>query len=255
MDQEIVLVVSLVRNLELTERHIADRSVEEAVRKIGFLKALHGNTGVLIELSCDSPGNTVELNTIKPCGVHTVGNKPHEVADTAGRFQYVAGFEVHVFKRLIYGFDNDRRRIERCQCGFTGRFILILREQLFQLQIVRIVFFEEVRQAAPADILGQYILFVGLCQSVFALQLFQKLNGALVVIEPFKRCTCTDVITVDLEIRAVIRVNFGVQNIRRDFSFFSRYRGLGKGDLAVFRIQQSISIGLHYDLSVFKGID
>lgn len=31
MDQEIVLVVSLVRNLELTERHIADRSIKEAV--------------------------------------------------------------------------------------------------------------------------------------------------------------------------------------------------------------------------------
>ena len=255
MDQEIVLVVSLVRDLELTERHIAYRRIEETVWKIGFLKSLHGNTGVLIELSCYPAGNTVELNTVKLCGVHTVRDKSHEVTDTAGRFQYVPGFEVHVFKCLIHRLDNDRRRVERRQSGFTRRFILILRKQFFQLQIVRIVLFEEIRQTAPTDILGQYVLFIGLCQSVFALQLFQKLNSAFVVVEPFKRCSCTDVITVDLEVRAIVRMNFGVQNIRSNLSFFGRYRGRGKGDLAVFRIQQSICVGVHYDLSVFNGTD
>ena len=230
MDQEIVLIVSLVRNLELTERYIADRRIEEAIGKIGFLKALHGNTGVLIELSRDPAGNTVELNSVKLCGTHAVGDKSHEIANTAGGFQYVAGFEVHVFKCLINGFDNDRRRIERCQRGFTRRFILIIRKQFFQLQIVRIIFFEEVRQATPADILGQYILFVGLRQSVFALQLFQKLNCTLVVVEPFKRCSCTDVITFNLEVCAILRMNFGVQNIRSDLSFFSGCRRRGKGD-------------------------
>ena len=189
MDQEIMLVISLIRDLELTERHIADCSIKEAVGKIGFLKALYGDTGVLIELSCDPAGYTVELHTVKLCGAHTVRYKTHEVTDTAGRFQYVPGFEVHVFKCLIHRLDNDRRRVERRQSGFTRRFILILRKQFFQLQIVRIVLFEEIRQTAPTDILGQNILFIGLCQSVFALQFFQKLNGTLIMIEPFKRCT------------------------------------------------------------------
>ena len=48
VDQELVLVVSLVRNFEIPERHIAHNGIKEAVREICFLKALCGDRGLLI---------------------------------------------------------------------------------------------------------------------------------------------------------------------------------------------------------------
>ena len=43
-----MLIIALIRHFELTERHIADSTVKEAVGQIGILKALHGNTVFLI---------------------------------------------------------------------------------------------------------------------------------------------------------------------------------------------------------------
>ena len=53
VDVEIVLVVLLVRHLELTERHVANRRVKEAVGKLCTFKALHGNVVLLIQLLRD----------------------------------------------------------------------------------------------------------------------------------------------------------------------------------------------------------
>ena len=43
-----MLIVALIRHFELTERHIADCGIKEAVGQIGVLKALHGNAVFLI---------------------------------------------------------------------------------------------------------------------------------------------------------------------------------------------------------------
>ena len=43
-----MLVVPLVRDFEIPERHIAHNRVKEAVGEVGFLKALCGDRGLLI---------------------------------------------------------------------------------------------------------------------------------------------------------------------------------------------------------------
>ena len=64
MDQELVLVISLVGNFEIPERHIAHNGIKEAVGEICFLKALCGNRGFLIKLLCDTRRNGIKLNAI-----------------------------------------------------------------------------------------------------------------------------------------------------------------------------------------------
>ena len=48
VNEKLVLIVTLVRNLKIPKRHIADDAIEEAVRQTGFLKALCGNRGLLV---------------------------------------------------------------------------------------------------------------------------------------------------------------------------------------------------------------
>ena len=48
MDEELVLVVTLVRDFEIPEGYIPHNGIEEAVGEICFLKALCGDRGLLI---------------------------------------------------------------------------------------------------------------------------------------------------------------------------------------------------------------
>ena len=70
MDQEVVLIIAFVRHLELAKGNIAYRRIEEAIRKVGVFKALHGNAGVLVKLLSDPAGNAVQLNAIELRACH-----------------------------------------------------------------------------------------------------------------------------------------------------------------------------------------
>ena len=59
MNEEIVLVVPLVRHLKRTKGHVADGGVKKAVREVCFLKPLDSNGRFLIELLGNSPADTV----------------------------------------------------------------------------------------------------------------------------------------------------------------------------------------------------
>ena len=142
MDQEVVLIIAFVRHLELAKGNIAYRRIEEAIRKVGVFKALHGNAGVLVKLLSDPAGNAVQLNSIEFRACHRLRHKPHEVADAAGRLQHIAGPEVHILKCAVDRLDNDRRRIKRRQRGLSGRSVFIFCQKLLQLLIMRIVLFE-----------------------------------------------------------------------------------------------------------------
>ena len=137
-----MLIIAFVRDLELPEGNIADCRIEEAVRKVGVFKTLHCNAGVLIKLLGDPAGNAVQLNTIELRACHRLRDKPHEVADAAGRLQHVAGSEVHILKCAVDRLDNDRRRIKRCQRGLSGRSVFISCQKFLQLLIMGIVLFE-----------------------------------------------------------------------------------------------------------------
>ena len=64
MNKKIVLVVFLIQNLERPKGHIANGHIKEAVRQVGFLKALDRNAVFLVELLGNAPGNTVQLHTV-----------------------------------------------------------------------------------------------------------------------------------------------------------------------------------------------
>ena len=120
MDQEVMLVVLLVRDLELTERNIADGSVKEAVRQIRLFKALHRNGGLLIQLLGDAAGDAVQFHTVKLGLRHAVREHTKEVAHTAGGLQNIAPLEVHVLHGPVDGTDYHRRRVKSRQRGFPG---------------------------------------------------------------------------------------------------------------------------------------
>ena len=120
VDQEIVLVILLVRDFELTERNITDSRIKEAVGQFRLFKSLHRNRRFLIKLLGDASGNAVQFHTVQLRLTHTVGEHTKEVTDTAGGFQNVALSEVHALQRLIHGTNDHRRRVKCRQGGFPG---------------------------------------------------------------------------------------------------------------------------------------
>ena len=143
MDEEVVLVIALVRHLELPEGDIADCSVKEAVGKICILEALHRDAVFLIELLGDSPGNTVQLHAVELRVIHAFGNKSHKVSDAAGGLQHIAGLKVHVLQGTVHRLDHHGRRIEGRKRGFSCRRIFLIGKHILQLGIMGIVLLEE----------------------------------------------------------------------------------------------------------------
>ena len=216
MNEEVVLIIALVRHLGLPEGDIADCSVKEAVGKICTLKALHRDAIFLIQLLGDPPGNTVQLHAVELRVIHAFGNKSHKVSDAAGGLQHIAGLKVHVLQGTVHRLDHHGRRIEGRQRGFSCRRIFLIGKHILQLGIMGIVLLEELRETAPTHIVGKYALLGGCCQSVFRIQLVQELNGTDIVIEPFQRRAHTDIIALDLEVGSVLGVDFRMQHMRRD---------------------------------------
>ena len=143
MDEEVVLVIALVRHLELPEGDIADCGIKEAVGKICTLEALHCNAVFLIKLLGDPPRNTVKLHAVELRVIHAFGNKPHKVADAAGGLQHIAGLKVHVLQGTVHRLDHHGRRIEGRQRGFSCRRIFLIGKHILQLGIMGIVLLEE----------------------------------------------------------------------------------------------------------------
>lgn len=87
VNEEVVLVVPLVENLKIPERHIAYNSIKEAVGNVYFLKSTSRNRGLLIKLLCDTGRDGVKLHTVNLSVFHRLRKHTDEIADTAGRFQ------------------------------------------------------------------------------------------------------------------------------------------------------------------------
>ena len=120
VDQEIVLVILLVRDFELTERNITDSRIKEAVGKLRLFKSLHRNRGLLIQLLSDSSGNAVQFHTVQLGLCHAVGKHTKKVTHAAGGFQNVALSKVHALQRLVHGTNDYRRRVKSRQGRFPG---------------------------------------------------------------------------------------------------------------------------------------
>ena len=104
-----MLVVFLVKQLKITERHIADCYIEKAVGKFGIFIALYGNGIFLIKLSGNSARYTVDFHTIHFTVAHTLRQKSHKITYSARRLQDVTLRKSHIGKRLIHCLDYNRR--------------------------------------------------------------------------------------------------------------------------------------------------
>ena len=213
VDQEIVPVVLLIRHFERPKGHVANGHIKETVRQIGFLKALYRNAVLLVQLLGNAPGNAVQLHTVHFGIFHILRQQTHEVAHIAAGFQDIAGLEAQIGQPVVHGPDHHRRGVERCQGRFPGGGVFILGQQGFQLGIMGVALLKELGQAAPADVLGENVLFIWCCQTVFGFQLVQQFYGMNIVVEAFNRDTCTQIIRADVIVCAVICGNFGMERM------------------------------------------
>ena len=76
-----------------------------------------------------------------------------------------------------------------------------------------VAFLEELGQTAPADVLGEDVLFIWRGQPIFRFQLVQQLYGMNIVVEAFNRDTCTQIICANVIVSAVICGNFGMERM------------------------------------------
>ena len=115
MDQEILSVVAAVSQLIISKRDIPDDGIEEAVRKLCFLKALGDDGILLVKLPCDPCGDPVQFHAVHPDVLHAVRDHAHKIADAAGRLKNVASRKAHPLQCLIHAPDHHGRSIEGIQ--------------------------------------------------------------------------------------------------------------------------------------------
>ena len=110
-----MLVILLIHDLELTERHVTYRNIKEAIGKVRLFVPVNGYSVFLIELPCNSTRKAVKLYAVDLALAHTVGEHTHKVARTAGGFKDIAALQAHLFKSFIHCSDYDGRSVERGQ--------------------------------------------------------------------------------------------------------------------------------------------
>ena len=250
MDQEVVLIVLPIHNLELTERHVTDCHVEEAIGKLCFLISVYGNALFLIKLTCDSARNAVKLYTVYLGLIHRFGQKTDEVADTARGFKDIPTLESHIPKCIIHGFDDDGRCVESRQGGFSCRFVFFWSERKFQffifLRPIRSADIKSIGKTAPARVLCKNFLFGRCCQTAFSLKCMQKVDRRHIASELFFRSANTKRIIGNAIIALLSRKLCGCNLIDR--CFFLLVLHYGNGHFSSFVLQETrkfIIVNIH----------
>ena len=201
-------VIPLIRHLIIAEWHIAHNAVKEAVRELHGFKALHRNLVFLVQLLCNAARNAVQLHAVHPNLLHAVRHKTHKVADTTGRFQYIALGQAHVIQCFVHCLDDRRRSVKRIQRTGTGFLVLVCRKQRFQFSVflrpVRVVFIERLRNAAPAHIPGEYLLLLCGSLPLLCIQCLQHPNGLHVGFILCFRPSCAEIIVRNTEVHRLL---------------------------------------------------
>ena len=219
VDEKIVAIIPLVRYFVIAERYVAHNTVKKAVWELHRFKALHCNLVFLVQLLCNAARNAIQLHAVHPNLFHAVRHQTHEIADTAGRFQYIAFGQSHIAQGFIHCLDDRRRSVKRIQSTGTGFLVLICREQGLQFGILfrpfRIVFIERLRNTAPANIPGKDFLFLRCGLPLLCIQRLQHPNGFHIGFILCFRPSCAEIIVRNTEVH---RLLFG---LCRQFRFCS----------------------------------
>ena len=177
VDEPVVLVIPLIQHLEIPKGDVADGYIKKAVGHLHGFKAVYGNTGVLVKLPRNAPGNGIQLHAIGFAARHVSRQKAQEIARAAGWLQDVALGKAHLSESLVDSPDNHGRRVKGGEGAGPGRRVFLRIQQGFQLLIVGAGFLKAVRKAAPAHIAGQDFLFFGRGQPFFSFDLLQSADG------------------------------------------------------------------------------
>ena len=112
VNKEVVLIILLIHDLEMTEWHVADCYIKEAIGKMCLFVSANRYSVFLIELSCNSARKTIKLYSVDLTILHTLGEHTHKVARTARRFKQISALESHLFKSIVHCSDNYGRSIK-----------------------------------------------------------------------------------------------------------------------------------------------
>ena len=203
VDRKSQLVICLVVDLVLTERHIAHRQIVE-ITAVGGLKTSNSNISLRIQLFGDAPGDAVQLYAVQPTVCHAVRQHPKEVAHTHTRFQNVTAAETHTLHRIVDTTDHGGAGVVGVQSRSASGGVFILREQFFQLGVlgrpIFLVGVKSVCQTAPAHILRKHLLLLGGGTPVLLFQLEQGTDGFDVPGEFLFGASDTQIIIRDVEV-------------------------------------------------------
>ena len=211
------LVVRLIVDLVLTERHVADSEVIK-ITAISGLKARHGNVSLRVQLFGDASGDAVQFHTVQPTVCHAVRQHSKEVTHAHTRFQNVTAVETHALHGIVDTTDDGRAGIVGVQGAGTGSSVLILGKQSFQFGVFLcpIIFagVKSVCQTAPAHILRKHLLLLGGGTPVLLFQLEEGSDGFNVPGVLLFCAALTQMIVRDVEVpgrlrRRMFRFNCG----------------------------------------------
>ena len=219
MDREIQPVIAFICYMKLAEGDIANGNIKKVIREGSLLIALHRNTAFLIKLAGDAAREIVQLHAVQLAAAHAFRQHTEEITDATGRFQNVALLETHLPQCGVDTADDHRRRVERCERGFTGSGILGVGEQVFQLSISRVLFLKKAGKAAPTDILRQHRLFFCGGGAILGLYGFQRADRIQIVLKALQRRALSDMVIGDAVISAICVQRVGN---RVPFSLFRR---------------------------------
>ncbi len=172
VDGESQLVICLIVDLVLTERHIAHRQIVE-ITAVGGLKTGNGNVCLRIQFFCNAPGDGIQFHAVQAAVLHGVRQHSKEVAHTHGRLQNVARLKSHFLDCIINRANYHRGGVVGVQGAGTSGGVLIFGEQPFQFGTLFcpavLIGVKGICQTAPAHILRKYLLFLGGGTTVFLL--------------------------------------------------------------------------------------
>ena len=164
VDRKSQLVICLIVDLVLTERHIAHRQIVE-ITAVSGLKTGNGNVCLRIQFFCNAPGDRIQFHAVQAAVLHGVRQHSKEVAHTHGRLQNVARLKPHFLDCIINRANYHRGGVVGVQGAGTGGGVLIFGEQPFQFGVLFCpTIFAGVKgicQTAPAHILRKHLLLLG----------------------------------------------------------------------------------------------
>ena len=112
VNKEVVFIILLIHDLEMTKWHVADCYVEKAIGEMCLFVSANRYSVFLIELPCNSARKTIKLYAVDLAILHTLGEHTHKVARSARGFKQISALESHSFKSIVHCSYNNGRSIK-----------------------------------------------------------------------------------------------------------------------------------------------